>query len=325
MADLEGRRVVVRGGSSYAEHARALDRHLREQGGGGLEVVEADPSLATEDLLELVAAGAVEMTFADDYMARAWADVLEGLVVRSDVVLHQGVQIAWAVRPDNPKLLAALDAFARTVRKGSTLGNVLFTRYYENIDRRLANPLAADERQRLARMQELFVRYGTEYDIDWVALAAQAYQESRLDPSRVSPAGAVGVMQLRPSTAAALGFDDIRAVEPNIHAGAKYLASLRDRYFDDEDMTPADRLDFAWAAYNAGPTRVQRLRRLAAERGFDANRWFDHVEQVAAAEVGREPVDYVRNIVKYYVAYRLYLEEEGERRRSLEILHARSG
>jgi membrane-bound lytic murein transglycosylase MltF len=72
-------------------------------------------------------------------------------------------------------------------------------------------------------------------------------------------------------------------------------------------------VDFAWAAYNVGPARIRRLRRRALERGFDPNRWFDNVERVAAEELGREPVDYVANINKYYLAYKLHYESERER------------
>jgi len=122
-------------------------------------------------------------------------------------------------------------------------------------------------------------------------------------------------MQLLPSTAAdaSVGIPDIHLLENNIHAGTKYLAFLRDRYFSDPAIAPADRVDFAWAAYNVGPARIRRLRRHAFERGFDPNRWFDNVERVAAEELGREPVDYVANINKYYLAYKLHYESERER------------
>mgnify|MGYP006284790209 CR=1 FL=1 len=320
LADLDGRRLLVRADSSYAEHVRRLDEVLRSDGGRGLTLIEADPSLATEDLLELVSAGAVELTFADDYLARAWAPFLGGLVVREDVVLHPGIQIAWAVRPQSPALLAALNEYAATVRRGSKLGNLLFARYYES-EERLRNPLDPTTRDRFEAMRSAFRRSGERHGIDWIALAAQGYQESRLDPNRVSPAGAVGVMQLLPTTARELGFDDLRSIDENIEAGATYLAQLRDRYFSKGDIAPENRLDFAWAAYNAGPARIRRLRSEAAEMGLDPDLWFDHVEQVAARRIGRETVDYVRNIVKYYVAYRLYLEGSNQRRDTLRIVH----
>ena len=138
-------------------------------------------------------------------------------------------------------------------------------------------------------------------------LAAQGYQESRLDQGLRSPAGAIGVMQLLPSTAQDpnVGIPDIENLESNIHAGAKYLRFLLDRYFPGGDMDSLNRGLFAFAAYNAGPRRVARLRRLAEERGLDPNLWFDNVEVVAAQQIGRETVQYVSNIYKYYIAYRL--------------------
>lgn len=320
--DLAGRRVVVRADSSYAEHLRALDLAMRDEGGKGLDLVEADPSLGTEDLLELVASGAIDLTFADDYLARAWSERLEGLVIRDDVVLHQGVQIAWAVRPGNPELRQGLDEFARTVRRGSRLGNILFERYLEG-SQRVANPMGTESRDALERLRPAFEEHASEYGFDWIAIAAQAYQESKLDHSTVSSAGAVGLMQLRPSTAAGMGFDDISDPEVNIRAGVVYLAHLRDHYFEDVEDRAA-RLDLSWAAYNAGPTRIQRLRRRAEASGLDPDRWFGHVEQVAAERIGSETVDYVRGIVRYYVAFTLAYEGDSARRESIEILHGRS-
>jgi membrane-bound lytic murein transglycosylase MltF len=315
LEDLAGREVVVRAGTSYVPHLRALSRRLEADGGPVLRVVEADRRLATEDLLELVNSGAIALTVADRHVADAWAEVLPDLVIRADLEIHSGGEIGWAVRQDADELLASLDQFVGEHRKGSLLGNILFRRYYEN-SRWIQNPLAETEMARLGMEAALFRKFGAQYGFDWLALAAQAFQESGLDHSRRSAAGAIGVMQLLPSTAAdaAVGIPDIHLLENNIHAGAKYLAFLRDRYFDDPAIEPAARVDFAWAAYNVGPARIRRLRQKALERGFDPNRWFDNVERIAAEELGREPVDYVANINKYYLAYRLQYESDRARR-----------
>jgi membrane-bound lytic murein transglycosylase MltF len=136
---------------------------------------------------------------------------------------------------------------------------------------------------------------------------AQAYQESGLDQSKRSPEGAIGVMQILPATAADrnVAIDDIHLLEPNIHAGVKYLRFLRDRYFDEPGIADLDRLLFAFAAYNAGPRNVARARTRATRSGFDPDIWFNNVEIAAGRAISREPVTYVRNIYKYYVAYRL--------------------
>ncbi len=143
-------------------------------------------------------------------------------------------------------------------------------------------------------------------------MAAQAYQESQLDQRKVSPAGAVGIMQVLPSTASQkpININNVKKVENNIHAGVKYLSFLRKRYFSDPEIAPADRVDFSWAAYNAGPTRIQKLRGKAEERGYNPNKWFNNVEHLASETIGRETVDYVININKYYVSYKFALERQ---------------
>ena len=319
LEDLAGRRVYVRAGSSYAGHLEKLSRGFAGAGRPPIEVIEADPDLATEDVLELVNAGVVELTVADRHLAAAWSEVLPEIVVRGDLAVHQGGAIAWAVRRENPELRASLDAFVRNNRKGSLFGNILFNRYYRG-SKWIANPLTAAERAKLEELIAIFRKYAEQYGFDWLALAAQGYQESGLEQGRRSSAGAIGIMQIKPSTAADknVGVADIHLLENNIHAGAKYLAFLRDRYFDDPAIEPAIRVDFAWAAYNAGPARVRRLRRTAAERGLDPDRWFYHVEQIAAEEIGRETVDYVANINKYYAAYRLQYASTQRRQQQLE-------
>jgi len=115
-------------------------------------------------------------------------------------------------------------------------------------------------------------------------------------------------MQIKPSTAKGdpVNIMDVKtSMENNIHAGVKYLRHLADDYFGDPDITPLNQHLLAIAAYNAGPTRVQALRRKAEAQGLDPNAWFNNVELVSAREIGRQNVDYVRNIMKYWMAFRL--------------------
>ncbi|HEX7778236.1 MAG TPA: transglycosylase SLT domain-containing protein, partial [Vicinamibacterales bacterium] len=116
---------------------------------------------------------------------------------------------------------------------------------------------------------------------------------------------AIGVMQVMPATGKELNVGDIKVLEPNIHAGVKYMRGMVDRYFAKEPMDDVNRLLFAFAAYNAGPGRVRQLRKEAAEDGLDPNVWFNNVERIASARIGRETVTYVSNIYKYYVTYLL--------------------
>lgn len=315
LEDLAGRRVYVLHGSSYVEHLRALDARLQGEGLDAIEIVESDPRLRSEDILEFVNAGVVELTVVDDYKARLWSRVLPEIAVHESLALADGAQVAWAVRSGSPKLRATIDEFVRDAREGALLGNILLERYFADTQW-LEDPTTRSERDKLQRYLGLFRKYGQQYGFDPLALAAQAYQESRLDPDTRSHRGAVGLMQIIPSTAADPNVDiaDIDEPEGNIHAGAKYLAFLRDRYFDDPQIDEWDRRALSWAAYNAGPANIRRARARALEMGLDPNAWFGNVEVATAQLVGREPVRYVANIYRYYVAYRLSWIERERRR-----------
>jgi membrane-bound lytic murein transglycosylase MltF len=186
------------------------------------------------------------------------------------------------------------------------MGNILINRYVRDYDW-TRNVLEPADYQRFLDAVEVFRKYGDQYGFDYLIVSAQGYQESRLDQSARSAAGAIGIMQLLPSTAADPNVDipDITAKENNIHAGVKYLDFIRNRYFNDPEMDRLNRTYFALAAYNAGPARVADLRKKAASQGYDPDVWFDNVEIVAAREIGQETVSYVANILKYYAVYRL--------------------
>lgn len=306
LEDLAGRTVHVASARSYGGHLRALSDRLVADGRPPIEIVEVDPYLETEDLLQLVNANMVELTVADDHIGQIWADSLPGIVLRGDLAIHQGGRVAWAIRPDSPLLRAELDRFMADHQRGTLIGNVLFERYFED-DGWISSPLAPEQQLDLARYAGLFIEYGRRYGFDWQLIAAVAFQESKLDQSLVSGAGAVGLMQIRPETAAepVIDLPGVERAETNVHAGVKYLAYLKRRYFDKPAITPAAQIDFTLAAYNAGPRRVIEMRKRAKELGLDPNVWFRSVELVAFDEFSRETVDYVANINRYYIAYKL--------------------
>jgi membrane-bound lytic murein transglycosylase MltF len=311
LEDLAGRSVHVRPSSSFVSSIEAQNETLAAAGLPPMEIVPMDERMQTEDILELVNAGVIAITVADSHMAEFWSEVLDGIVVRKDLALATDREIAWAIRKDLKELKPIVDDFVLTHREGTLVGNVLFQRYLES-NRYVRNASASADRRRFEALADIFQRYSQDYEFDWLLIAAQAYQESRLIQTRRSPAGAIGVMQLLPSTAMspAVSIPNIEELEANIHAGHKYLRHLTDHYFDDPEIDEMNRHLFAFAAYNAGPTRINRLRREAASRGLDPNRWFANVERIAAEKVGREPVTYVRNIFKYYVTYKLMQDEE---------------
>jgi membrane-bound lytic murein transglycosylase MltF len=311
---LSGREVFVRKSSSYHESLLNLNEKLSSKSRKPVRIIRADETLETEDILEMVNSGAIGITVADSHIAAVWSSTFRDIRVLGGLKLREGGDIAWMVRRDRPGLKADLDAFVRQRRKGTLYGNIYFNRYFRN-NRWIKNPLANSALKVRGSHAGLFRKYADMYGFDRVLLMALAYQESGLDNSKKSSAGAVGIMQIKPSTAADpnVGIKDVHLLENNIHAGVKYLAFLRDRYFSGNGMRDRDRVRFSLAAYNAGPGNVRKIRKLAADLGLDPDRWFRNAEIAALRVVGRETVDYVSNINKYYIVFNLALKRENER------------
>jgi membrane-bound lytic murein transglycosylase MltF len=318
--DLAGQTLHVRASSSYRSSIEALNERFRQEGKAEIGIDDVSEFLEDEDLLEMVNSGLLPWAVVDDYKARIWVDVFDELTLREDIVFRSGGQLAWAVRQDSPKLISELNTFLKSHRQGTLKGNVLINRYLRDFDW-AANALAANDMKRFESVIEIFQKYGDEYGMDFLIVAAQGYQESRLDQNTRSRAGAIGIMQILPSTAADpnVGIPDITTVEPNIHAGVKYMDFIRKRYFDDPEIDEFNQTLFALASYNAGPARIRKLRDKAEKQGYNPNKWFDNVEVIAAKDVGREPVQYVANILKYYVAYRLIVIRQMQRGQEREL------
>jgi membrane-bound lytic murein transglycosylase MltF len=309
--DLAGKDVFVRRSSSYYDSLAALNARFKQEGRAAITLTPAPESLEDEDLLEMLNAGLIKIVVIDSHKAGLWKQVFPKLHPRDDIVVREGGGIGWAMRKDSPQLKAALDAFAAKARK-SAFGNDVLRRYLKST-RYVKNATAEAEMRKFRAIVELFRKYGDRYDLDWLLMAAQGYQESRLDQNARSPVGAIGIMQVMPATGGDLKVGDIQQIEPNVHAGVKYIRFMIDQYFKDEPMDELNKHLFAFAAYNAGPGRVAGLRREAQKQGLDPNVWFHNVERVAAAKIGRETVTYVSNIYKYYVAYALVQGEYLER------------
>jgi membrane-bound lytic murein transglycosylase MltF len=176
--------------------------------------------------------------------------------------------------------------------------------------REVKDPTGTAEWKRFQDMLTLFEKYRNRYGFGALMLAAQGYQESQLNQQAKSHVGGIGVMQVMPVTGAQLGVGDITRVEPNIHAGAKYMDQLMSTYFPDARFSEGNRPLLAFASHDCGPGHVAKARRIAVERGLDPDKWFDNVELVVAEKIGTETTSCVRNIYKYYVAYRLTLEAQ---------------
>ena len=312
--DLAGQTVHVRESSSYYESLTRLNADFESRDLQPIELVAADHYLEDSDLLEMVNAGLIPMIIVDSHKAAFWQDIFENITVRSDVVVREGGEIAWAIREGSPKLKAVSNEFIKTIKKGTMLGNILLKRYLKD-NKWVKNPSTEKEMEKFHATLELFIKYADQYDFDWLMLAALGYQESRLDHSVRSPAGAVGIMQMLPSTAKDpnVAISDIERIENNIHAGTKYLRFLRSRYFNDPEIDSVNQALFAFASYNAGPAKVAKLRKEAAEKGLDPNVWFGNVEVISAKRIGRETTQYVSNIYKYFIAYKLIVAKAKKR------------
>ncbi len=317
--DLVETGLYLRRSSSYFEHLQTLNSERKAQGKQLIPITEADENLEDFDLLDMVNAGVLRAIVVDSHKAAFWEQIFDKIVVHRDLSVHSGNQIAWAVRKDSPRLMESITACGKTVKKGTLLGNIVLNRYLGNT-RWLESALASEDRKRYEETIEIIKRYAGQYEIDWLIIAAQAYQESRFDQNKRSPAGAVGVMQVLPTTAAdkAVGIPDISTLENNIYAGVKYLNWLRKTYFSDPAISPLDQVLFSFAAYNAGPGNMRRARRRAVKLGFDPNRWFNNVEIGMFRAVSGEPASYVRNIYKYYVTYKGLEKSRQAREKALE-------
>lgn len=322
-ADLASHMLAVRRSSSYFSSIEKLNGRLMKSGKPRAEPWLVSESLEDEDILDMLNAGLMDYAVMDEWKARLWQQVYPEVRLYSDIVLRKDAQTGWAIRKHSPGLASILAGFKTDVKKRH-LFELKFAEYQQRIARQ-GRVSADSDWQKVEMMRRLFLHYGERYGFDHLLLLAQGYQESRLDQQMRSGAGAIGVMQLMPNTGDAMQVGDITELEPNIHAGVKYLRQLHDRYFNEPDVSALDQALFSFASYNAGPTAISRMRERARSRGLDPNRWFGQVEMITGRELGMEPVRYVRNILKYYVAYRQLLLRQQARSEARESSSHQAG
>ena len=315
--DLSGQEVYVRKSSNFYENLTKLNDEFKKKGKPLVILKPAPENLENEDLLEMLSAGLVKILIVDQHIADFWKQVFPNITLHTDVFLREGEDIAWAVRKNCPQFIAQLNGFIKTHGKGTTFGNITFQRYLKSV-KYVKDSTSEAEMKKFQTLVELFRKYSKEYNVDAVLMAAQGYQESRLDQSVKSKVGAVGVMQVMPATGKDMNVGDIRQVDANIHAGVKYIRFMVDQYYKNEPMDDFNKLIFAFASYNAGPARIRGLRKDAAARGLNPNVWFGNVERIAAEKIGQETVTYVSNIYKYYIAYTMILDEKKQREKTKE-------
>jgi membrane-bound lytic murein transglycosylase MltF len=308
--DLAGKEIFVNPLTSYYQHLEKLNETLRSQGKLPVNIQAADKELTDEDLMEMVSAGLLPATMTFTQRANLWSQVLGNITPYPNVVIGSEGDMAWAMRKENPKLKQLVDEFFRTHAAGTSFGNTLIRRYLQSA-RPLKNATSESEIKKFNETVGFFRTYASEYNFDYLMIVAQGYEESMLQQSAKSRRGAVGIMQVRPKIAAAppISIPNVMTLENNIHAGVKMLREIADKYFSDPQIDPMNRLLLTLAAYNAGPSRIAELRREAPAQGLDPNQWFGNIELLAAQKVGLVNVQYVSNIYKYYVAYKLFVEQ----------------
>src|SRR5262249_40523300 len=309
--DLSGKTVHVRRASSYYESLAALNERFKKDGKPEIRFILVPDSLEDEDMMEMLDAGLIQLIVVDDWKAHMWSLVLPKVKVRSDLVLRENAKTGWAIRKDSPKLREAIDDFFRNWAMKQGVADYRMNSYMKRV-KELKDTTAGADYKRFTQTLALFEKYGQKYNFDPLMLAAQGYQESQLNQNAKSAVGAIGVMQLMPATGEQMKVGDIHVTESNIHAGTKYMDQLMAQYFPDAKFSEGNRPLFAFASYNCGPGNVSKARKEAAKRGLDPDKWFNNVEIVIARQIGTETTTYVRNIYKYYVAYRLTLDAQAE-------------
>lgn len=315
--DLSGKIVHLRPASSYHESVTALNQRLHKARKAPVKIVPLPDALEDEDMLEMLNAGLLQFIVVDDWKAKMWAQILPKITVREDLVLRAEGYTGWATRKNSPKLAAELTDFYVSFVKKQGIIQARQAQHLKHI-KQIRNNTGDAELKRFEQTVKLFEQYGAKYGFDPLMLAAQGFQESGLRQDARSHSGAIGVMQIMPATGKGLKVGDIRQLEPNIHGGAKYMDQLMTKYFADAKFSEADRPLFAFASYNCGPGNVSKMRREAVKRGLNPDKWFNNVELVVAEKIGMETTTYVRNIYKYYTAYKLTHEAQGEVRKARE-------
>ena len=309
LQDLGGKKVFVNPLTTYPGNLAKVNDSLRKQGKPPILIESADKNLLDEDLLEMVNAGIIPATVTITDRARLWASVLPDITPQPSLVIADEGTLAFAMRKNNPKLKGLADEFVKSHMAGTSFGNTLMRRYLQNT-KWITNPTTKAQLQAFNQTVIFFKKYASQYDLDYLLVVAQGYQESMLNQA-ARHGGAVGIMQIKPAIAAAapISIPDVMTAENNIHAGVKVLRTISDTYFNDPKIDPVNRLLLTFAAYNAGPTRIAALRKKAPAQGLDPNKWFGNVELLVSQSVGPVTVEYVSNIYKYYVAYKLVLEQ----------------
>ena len=303
--DLSGK-IVCLGRQTRSAAIKKLNEDLVQKGLRPVILYQDRMALDDEEMLQMVNDGLIEYVLAVKWRTDLWKPYLTKAKINQDIEFDIKGNIGWAIRSADKTLQDDIEAFS-----SSNLNDEAILKFgktdFDSRKNALKDPISKEEWSRFTSMRPLFEKYGDQYDLSPLLLASFGFQETMLNQSLISPTGAIGVMQLTPATGGAMGVGNIHELEANIHAGAKYLNQLASQNFKNEGLNKSNLALFAIASYNMGPANIIRARKEAQARGFNPDEWFLNVEMVAAELFSNEPVEYVRNVYKYYLVYQLSL------------------
>ena len=309
---LVGLNLVVIAGSSYVEQLKSLQQNLPQL------AWEETSNEDTEQLLYSVLQRKIECTVADsnivDINHRYYPELIAPLNI------SQAESLGWMMSNERSDLKTAIETWFEPFQQAGDL-NALLDKYYgffEVFDYVDTRRFITQTKKRYPKYHELFKDAAKKYDLSYVLLSAQAYQESHWKANARSPTGVRGIMMLTLDTARAMGVKSRLDPKQSIFGGAKYMSSLIKHRFSDEVKEP-DRTWLALAAYNVGRGHLHDAQTLAREQGLSPYLWGD-IKQVLPLLAdkkyysklkhgyarGNEPVRYVQRIREY----QLILENE---------------
>lgn len=302
---LSGQTVWVRENSSHIETIRSLNAELYSLGIEPVHLKFIDRNYRDHQVVQMVMSGSIGLMVLDEHKAKMLLEHYESLRLHTRATLRDNAKLGWAFNTNDKASKALVDNFVLGIQKGTLTGNVIYNRYIKN-DELIGELIEQGSLIELSSVPALFEHYGKQYGFDPLLLKSVSYQESRFNNETTSHAGAVGIMQVLPATAKDryINIQDVQNIKDNIHAGAKYLRFIKSRYFNNNELPFSEQVNFTLAAYNAGPAKIRRMRRLAEQYGLDRNKWFGNVELMARKYIGEETFDYVRNVNYYYAIYR---------------------
>ena len=318
--DLSGKEVYVKPSMSYLDSLLQVSETLVYKGLDPIIIRALPAELESEDILDLVNDGLIGITIIDDYKAEMWSAVYKNMVLHKEITFRENSELALMLRKESPLLKEELNRYIKIHQVGKRFAKVATAKYIESLKSSKSRTKGISK-DKFESLRKTFKKYATQYELDPLILMAQAYQESRLVAKARSHVGARGIMQLMPATGKQMKVGNINNTDANIHAGTKYHKLLKEHYFSDKAISEADRTLFIFAGYNAGPNKINRLRKKAKARGLNPNVWFDNVEVIAAEVIGRETVQYIQNIYNYYVSYTMMrIQTEAKLRAKLAVI-----